>query len=41
MRIIKIILIENEETIINHIIYENLMKNFDRIGVVIIIDLQV
>ena len=34
-----IILIENEETIINHIIYENFMKFFECNGEFIIIDM--
>ena len=36
-----VILIENEETIINHIIYEIFMKIFEYNGDIIIIDMQV
>ena len=36
-----IILIENEETIINHIIYENFMKFFEYNSEFIIIDMKV
>mgnify|MGYP003702817319 CR=1 FL=1 len=41
MRTIMVILIENEGTIINYIIYENFMNNFECNGDVIIIDMQV
>ena len=41
MRTIMVFLSKNEETTINHIIYENFMKNLECNGDAIIIDMQV